>query len=225
MCARYATEKLDQEYIKFMREVMKAAPPKLEPRYNIALSQHAPVLRMYDGEPQWADLRWQLYEAWWSKIERGRQHNARGETVFTNGMFKHSAQKRRCLVLATGWYEWPKKPKKGRPHFIHMKDSRPVMFAGIWSTYHSDEKKVHEDNFAIITTEAPEKIKYFHDRQPVIISPKDYTKWLDPENHDLDWLQKRLAPYKGRDLEEYEVSDYVGSVRHQGEECIKPLDS
>lgn len=97
------------------------------------------------------------------------------------------------------------------------------MFGGIWTTYYNDEKKVHQDNFAIITTDAPKLIEPFHDRMPVIIKPDDFEKWLDPENKNVAWLEKRLEPYNGRDLEAFYVSDYVNNYRHQGTDCIKPL--
>ena len=223
MCGRFAIEKLDREYIQFMREVMKAAPPKMPVRYNVAPTQTVPILRVFDGKPTWAEIRWHLYESWWKNIDRGPQINARSDKVFTNSMYKHSTLKRRCLIPATGWYEWNKKRKSEPPHFIRMKDGRAMMFAGIWSTYHSDEKKIHQDNFAIITTDAPKLISPFHDRQPVIIKPTDYEKWLDPENKNIAWLEKRLGPYKGRDLEAFFVSDYVGNVRHQGKDCIEPI--
>jgi putative SOS response-associated peptidase YedK len=222
MCGRYAVEKLDREYIQFMRDAMKAAPKVPKSRYNVAPTQSAPILRIWDGKPKFDDVRWQLYEAWWKDISRGPQINARADKVFTNSMYKHSMAKRRCLVLATGWYEWPKKPKSGLPHFIHKKDSAPVMFAGIWSTYHSDEKKIHQDNFAIITTEAHKIIEPFHDRMPVIINPKDYDTWLDPECRNPLKLSKLLHPYKGRDLEAYTVSTYVNSPKNTGEECVRP---
>ena len=225
MCGRYEIEMLDREYIKYMRDVMKAAPSIKKPRYNVAPSQTAPILRWYDEKFAFHDVRWQLYEAWWKDMQspRGPQMNARADKVFKIAMYKHSMKKRRCLVLATGWYEWNRKRKSEPPRFIHMKDGRPVMFGGIWSTYHSDEKKIHQENFAIITTDAPDKIKPFHDRMPVIIKEKDYAKWLDPKNTDDTWLRKQLEPYKGRDLQVIQVSKYVNNVRNQGKECIEPL--
>lgn len=224
MCGRYAIEKLDKEYIELMRKLgnnFRSAKARTD-RFQVAPAQTAPILRVYDGERRFDQVRWQLYESWWKNISRGPMINARADKVFENSMYKHSALKRRCLVLATGWYEWPKKPRKGLPHFIHKKDSSPVMFAGIWSTYHSDEKKIHEDNFAITTTEPHKIIKPFHDRMPVIINPKDYDSWLDPENRNPLKLEKLLQPYKGTDLEEYIVSPYVGNVRNRGKKCIEP---
>lgn len=224
MCGRFAILKADEEYIQYMRDVMKAARPRMKERFNVCPSQDVHILRFWDGKPKWDEVRWLLYEAWWAKMEnpRGPQMNARSDKVFKIAMYKHSMLKRRCLIPATGWYEWNKKKKSLPPHFIRKKDGSAVMFGGIWSTYHSDEKKLHQDNFAIITTEAHKIIQPFHDRMPVIIKPDDYEKWLDPENKNVAWLEKRLEPYKGRDLEAFYVSHFVNNVRNQGKECIKP---
>lgn len=223
MCGRYADEMLDREYIEHMRVIM-ASPEPTKPRYNIAPSQTAPIIRWHDEKLQLDDVRWQLYEAWWAKMSTpiGPQINARADKVFKNAMYKHSMKSRRCLVLSTGWYEWNRKRKGEPPRFIHMKDSRPILFGGIWTRYYDKEKDVGNDNFAIITTDAHEKMQSFHDRMPVIINPRDYAKWLDPENQDEKWLQQRLEPYKGRDLEIIQVSKYVNNVRNHGPECIKP---
>lgn len=225
MCGRYEIEMLDREYIQHMRDVMKAAPKRRKDRFNVAPSQEAPILRWHDEKLQWNEVRWQLYEAWWKNMPFpvGPQINARSDKVFKINMYKHSMMKRRCLVLATGWYEWNRKRKSEPPRFIHMKDSRPILFGGIWTRYYNKETEVGNDNFAIITTDGHEKMKSFHDRMPVIINPRDYAKWLDPENHDEKWLKERLETYKGRDLEVIQVSKYVNNVRNQGKECIKPL--
>jgi putative SOS response-associated peptidase YedK len=221
MCGRYYIEKLDREYIEIMREVDGDAGniPLFKPRYNIAPQQTAPIIRMKDGKPVLEELRWGFRPAW-LKDKNKAQINARGETLFEKPMFKHSAINRRCLVLASGWYEWQKTGSVKQPFAFHLKKSPLVAFAGIWTTWHG-EKDEHEDSYAIVTTEANTVAAPIHDRMPVILSQKAYKTWLGTENKDATKLESLLVPYKGKDLNAYPVSSYVNSPKNSGEKCLE----
>jgi putative SOS response-associated peptidase YedK len=231
MCGRFslAYQKTDREYDEYFKAIMQAQK-KAKPRYNIAPTQTSPIIRVRDGEPVCEEVRWGLYENWWTDVLEieGIRTNARSEKSFTGGLFKNSARKRRCVVLASGWYEWKqvegrKRKKPGEPGFnFCMKDHSIMMFAGIWATEYlaKDEKR---DNYAIITTDGNEIAKPIHDRMPVILNVAQAKAWLDPDYKDLAKLEGFLVPYKGRDLTTYQVGPLVNSVKNIGEECLAPL--
>lgn len=223
MCGRYAIEMLDKEYQAFMRRVLKAEPPEAKARYNIAPSQLAPVLRVVDGSPKWEELRWGFRPAWLKDKNRA-QINARAEGVFESRMFKPSVLKRRCLVPASGWYEWQKTGTgRKQPFYIHRTDGGTLSFAGIWTTWHDEDGK-EEASFAILTTEANALMENIHDRMPVILEERDFGAWLDPDFQDETKLAAMLKPYQPQDLEAYAVSTYVNAPRNTGEECIARIE-
>ena len=220
MCGRYADEMLDREYIEHMRVIM-ASPEPAQPRYNIAPSQKARVIRTVDGQLKLEELRWGFRPAW-LKDKNKAQINARAETVFTSKMFKHSAENRRCLVPATAWYEWQAAAGRKQPFAFHFKDNRMLTFAGIWTRWHGEDGK-DEDNYAIITTDANAVAAPIHNRMPVILDGKDRDIWLDADMKDPAKLEKLLHPYTGKGLEAYPVSTYVNSPKNIDARCIEPM--
>ncbi len=227
MCGRFslAYQTTDREYDEYFKRIMQAQK-KAKPRYQIAPTQTAPIVRVVDGEPVCEEVRWGLYENWWAeKLELKRQlWNARSEKVFTSGLYKRLAKSRRCVVLATGWYEWKKVPgrKVGDPYNFCMKDHSIMMFAGLWTTRYL-EKDVGEDNFTIITTDPNAMAAKFHDRMPAILNATQAKAWLDPEYKNLEKLEGFLRPYKGRDLMAYQVGPAVNKVKNIGPECLEPI--
>lgn len=217
MCGRYAIELADQEYIRLMRE-LAGNTPVYTPRYNIAPQQLAPVIRTVEGETRFEELRWGFRPAW-LKEKNKAQINARAETVFTSRMFKHSAENRRCLVPATAWYEWQKAADRKQPYAFHLKQGGVLYFAGIWTRFHNEDD-THEDNYAIITTEANPLCAPIHNRMPVILEGKDRQAWMDPENKDV---AKLLQPYGGKGLEAYPVSTYVNAPKNTDARCLEPI--
>ena len=163
-CGRFslAYQKTDREYDEYFKAIMQAQK-KAKPRYNIAPTQTSPIIRVRDGEPVCEEVRWGLYENWWTDVLEieGIRTNARSEKAFNGGLFKNSARKWRCVVLATGWYEW--KAVTGRktsdPFTFGMKDYSIMMFAGIWTSKLLD-KEVYEDNFAIIPYKGRDLMAY-----------------------------------------------------------------
>ena len=127
MCGRFSLtyQKTDREYDEYFKRIMRAQS-KAKPRHNIAPTQTSPIIRVREGEPVCEEVKWGLYENWWAdKLDIKKiMTNARSEKVFTSGLYKHSARKRRCVVLATGWYEWKtvKGRKVGDPYSFGLKD-------------------------------------------------------------------------------------------------------
>lgn len=227
MCGRFslAYQRTDREYDEYFKQIMQAQK-KAKPRYQIAPTQTSPIVRNIDGELVCEEVKWGLYENWWAEklnIERPLW-NARSEKVFKSGLYRRLAMNRRCVVLATAWYEW--KPVKGQkvgdPFAFRMKDKSIMMFAGICATRYL-EKDVGEDNYAIITTDPNPLAAKVHDRMPVILTEKQAKAWLDPKYKDFDKLASFLAPYKGRDLMAYQVGPYVNKVKNIGPECLAPV--
>lgn len=217
MCGRYTSRFSDERHLaQDLGDI-----PYFEPRYNIAPQQTAPIIRMVDGQPRFEELRWG-FRPTWLKDKNKAQINARAEKVFEKRMFKHSALNRRCLVLASGWYEWRNEGPKKQPYLFHLRDDGLFAFAGIWTRWHGENDE-YVDSYAIITTSANSKATEIHNRMPVLLDEKTQDIWLDQPTLDSDKLGKTLCPYMHTDLETYPVSQYVNSPRNTEQTCISPL--
>ncbi|MDE2234560.1 MAG: SOS response-associated peptidase [Gammaproteobacteria bacterium] len=213
MCGRYTSRFTDKHKLP----ASLGPIPGFEPRYNIAPQQQAPVLRMLDGNPSFGELRWGFQPSW-LKDRNKAQINARAETLFSKPMFKRSALQRRCLVLASGWYEWRQEQRGKQPYLFHLEADPLFAFAGIWTSGQADDG----DNYAIITTEANPQAAKIHKRMPVVLTESGCQEWLE-EGRDARSLAVLLRPYPANDLCTYPVSTYVNSPRHTDQACIRPL--
>jgi putative SOS response-associated peptidase YedK len=148
--------------------------------------------------------------------------NAVGETVATKPAFRAAFKKRRCLVLANGFYEWKPDGKRKLPTYIYPRNGEPMAFAGLWETWKSPEGEVVQ-SCTIITTEANPFIQTLHTRMPVILSDETQALWLDPLTEDPKNLEPLLIPAPVELLTSHRVSETVNSVKNQGPECIVPL--
>ncbi len=217
MCGRYTARFTDKQHLP----ASVGEIPTFAPRYNIAPQQKAPVIRLFEGQPKFEELRWGFRPAW-LKDKNKAQINARAETLFSKPMFKRAALNQRCLVLASGWYEWQKQADGKQPFAFHLKDDALFALAGIW-TRGPEESGAAEDTYAIITTDANPIAAPVHNRMPAILNETACKIWLDTENKDAVSLEKLLAPYLREDLDAYPVSTYVNSPKNAGEECLRPV--
>jgi putative SOS response-associated peptidase YedK len=119
--------------------------------------------------------------------------DARNETVAEKPSFRHAFRKRRCLVPADAFYEWQAVKGRKQPSLFEMKDGGPFALAGLWEEWHDPAGAVIE-SCTVLTTEANELVCPVHDRMPVIVPPKAYAEWLDPDLHDPEQLQPLLRP-------------------------------
>jgi putative SOS response-associated peptidase YedK len=220
MCGRYALTLKDKEALEQLRDLI-GDDFEMSPRYNIAPQQTAPVIRRLDDKMKLEELRWGFRPAW-LKDKNKAQINARAETVFESKMFKHSALNRRCLIPATGWYEWQARVGGKQPHYFHKRDGGLLLLAGIWTTWHGEDGK-EESNYAIITTEANLLAAPIHNRMPVILNEAGREAWLDPANKAAPVLDLLLSPYEGDELDVYPVSTYVNAPKNSSEQCIELL--
>src|SRR5687768_2701412 len=200
MCGRYTLIRLDDVLEKF--PWIEHSPPDLVPRYNIAPTQ--PLLAVANDNPnEFTHFMWGLVPSWAKDPSVGnRMINARAETIAEKPAFRNALKRRRCLVIADGFYEWKPQPGSGKkpmktPMYIRMKDAKPFAFAGLWETWHDRSAGTGSElrSCTLITTQPNELMKPIHDRMPVIIPPDRYRDWLADGEIDPDRAQEMLAPY------------------------------
>ncbi|HEY7914901.1 MAG TPA: SOS response-associated peptidase [Blastocatellia bacterium] len=194
----------------------------LGPSYNIAPTQKVAVI-ITDGIRQLVPVRWGLVPSWAKDPSIGsKMINARAETVTEKASYRNAFKKRRCLVVADGFYEWQNTGDAKRPMYIRLKSGKPFGFAGLYEVWKSPEGK-ELTTCTIITTEANELMKPIHERMPVIIPAELLDKWLDPAIEGKEQLLDMLRPYPAGEMEAYPVSKRVNSPRNNSPECIKKL--
>ena len=193
------------------------------PRYNVAPTQS--VLTVTNREERQGEfMRWGLIPSWAKDPSIGnRMINARGETVAQKPSFRNALQRRRCLVLADGFYEWQKVGKGKRPMRIVLKSRDPFAFAGLWETWRNPEGETVR-SCTIITTEANDLLRPIHERMPVILPRELEEFWLDGDVSDSAALSDVLAPYPDDSMEVYEVSTLVNKATNSSPDLIVPVD-
>ncbi len=199
-------------------------PMEARPRYNIAPTQMVSVIRVVDGVRRHSLVRWGLIPHW-SKEVRKPQINARGETVFEKPMFRDAARRRRCLILADGFYEW-KRDHNDKPlqaYFIERMDGKPFAMAGIWDTWISPDGEVI-DGVAIVTTEANAEIVPIHDRMPVVLAQKDYLSWIEAERATVEDAKALIKPAPDGTFAPRPVTNRANAVRNDDPANLEPAD-
>jgi putative SOS response-associated peptidase YedK len=193
----------------------------LQPRYNIAPSQMVPVI-VREGSRQLGLKSWGLAPSWAKDRTIGEKMiNARSETLAEKPSFKRLLFTRRCIVPATGFYEWAKEGKRKVPMYFRMKDGGLFGFAGLWDRWKSQAAPGRDfESFTIITTAPNELLATVHHRMPAILKCNEEERWLDPDLKDGAALLSMLRPYPADEMEGYEVSRAVNSPLNDGPECI-----
>jgi putative SOS response-associated peptidase YedK len=217
MCGRYTITRSAAE----LGEAFEVAQvPEFPPRYNVAPSQSVPVVRLAaGGERRMELLRWGLIPFWARDPGIGyKMINARAETVAEKPSYREAFKRRRCLMVADGFYEWKKAPGGKQPHYFRLKSGESFAFAGLWERWEGEEEI---RSCALITTEPNGVVGAVHDRMPVILSPADYEAWLEADDPDL--LRSLLRPYPGEEMEGYAVSPAVNSPRNDDPAVIEPV--
>lgn len=220
MCGRYvltATPEAIQQTFN-----LDSVPAELPARYNIAPSQPIPVIT--NKQPDTLTFhKWGLIPSWSKDPAIGNKMiNARAETAHEKPSFRSAFARRRCLIPATGFYEWEQKSKQ--PYFIHLKNDELFAFAGLWEVWHSpDGSEVH--SCTILTGEPNDLVSNFHHRMAIILPREHYEEWLAPEERRAIDLMPLLQPYPAEKMEAYEISKLVNSPSNDTPECIVPLTS
>lgn len=188
-------------------------PDPMPPRYNIAPTQGvATVVSEHDGSRVLRLMRWGLIPGWAKDPSIGaRMINARSETLAEKPAFRNAFKRRRCLIVADGFYEWQKQPGGKVPMFITLKDRQPFGFAGLYETWTEPESGASVITCTIVTGPANALIAPIHDRMPIILPLDAYDLWLDPQEMNTARLTGLLKPYPAEAMAAYPVSARVNT--------------
>ena len=201
-----------------------AAAPEIEPRYNIAPTQFVAAVRQTSGPREVAMLYWGLVPSWATEKSIGaRMINARSETLAEKPSFRNAYKRRRCLVLADGYYEWQRSGAIKQPYLISFAAGAPFGMAGLWERWRDPGSGEPLESCCIVTTSPAPAVAHVHDRMPVIIPPDAYAEWLDPDNAATDRLERLLAPCEAPGLQARPVSRRVNDARNQGAGLLELL--
>lgn len=220
MCGRFAITLPDDA----MARLFDAAPandlPPV-PRYNICPTQPVAVVISAEGRRRYGPMRWGFIPRWYKTPTDGPLlFNARSETIAEKPAFREAARQRRCLIPASGFYEWTKDGETRLPWYITRTDGAPMVFAGVWQSWQGTEG-TRIASCAIVTAAAQDEMAAAHDRVPVVLNPGDWAKWLGEDGHGAARLMQ--APGQGV-LGFRRVGQAVNSNRAEGPELIEPFD-
>jgi putative SOS response-associated peptidase YedK len=227
MCGRYATfgpvslsreakEVLGQLEIDIVSEINQR-----DDQFNIAPTQKALVMASGEHGYEVKALRWGLIPSWAKDEKIGATTiNARVETVVTKPAFRNAFKKRRCLVPASGYFEWKGAAGSKQPYFIHDPKGDLLMFAGLWEAWRGSEADEWLRTFTIITGEPGKVSGDIHDRQPVILPPDLWSVWCEGSP---DEASATLAKAPEAELVYHPVPKAVGSPRNKGPELVEPI--
>jgi putative SOS response-associated peptidase YedK len=207
-----------------LADVFGVDPPReISPRYNIAPTQDIPAIRAARDRPrECAMVRWGLIPPWAKDQSIGaRMINARGETVTDKPSFRAAVKARRCLIPASGFFEWVQVSDRKQPYYIRFEDQRLFAFAGLWERWTAGPDPI--DSCTIITTSPNELVAPLHDRMPAILPAQDHQEWLGPGALTPERLAELLTPHSARGMEAFPVSAYVNRPVHDDPRCIEPI--
>ena len=214
MCGRYSLT-IDFDVLEDRFTFRGGVQLSLLTKYNIAPTQEVLTVVNDGSENRAQVMKWGLIPFWAKDPKIGsRMINARAETVVEKPVFREAFSKRRCLVVADGFYEWKKTPEGRMPMRIVLKSGGPFGFAGLWETWKSPDGQSVK-SCTIITTTANSLMEPIHNRMPVILSHEAERDWLDVTQSDTAELRELLVPYAASEMEVYEVSSLVNSWKNE----------
>jgi len=216
MCGRYATALSEAEW----SGIFPLSPENMlfpEPRFNLAPTQGAPVIRQLHDEAELAVLRWGLVPGWVREPESIRHtlFNARSETAAEKPSFRAAFRARRCLMPASGFYEWRTEADGRQPYYFSRADGQPLIFAGLWEHWEGNGRKL--GSCTMLTTASNPFMEEYHHRMPVILEEADRAAWLHEGPEEL------LRPAAAGVLQAWPVSRAVGSIRNEGPSLTAPV--
>ncbi len=222
MCGRFVLENPPEQLVKVYRLM---SLPDLEPRYNIAPGQPIATVRQdHAGTRQLVCVNWGLIPSWArDPVIGNRLINARSETAHEKPSFRQALRSRRCIIPASGFYEWQKAVKAKIPHYIHLRDGQVMSLAGLWEKWKGPHGQDIE-TCTILTTAANTLLKPLHERMPVILHADEFDLWLDRDIDDVGRLSELFHPYPSDLLTEHRVSMDVNRPVNDDRRCILPLE-
>jgi putative SOS response-associated peptidase YedK len=221
VCGRFALFATPEQLVEYF-ELADALAPSLEAHYNVTPGQAVAVVRDRDGERRLHALRWGLVPFWAKDATIGRRLiNARLESLGDSPAFREALPRRRCLIAASGFYEWGAGPAKRRqPYFVRAADEPLLALAGLWERWRRGVEPPLE-TCVIVTTAANATLAPIHDRMPVAVARADHAAWLDPKSSiaTITALASR-----GPELTAWPVNAAVNDPRNDDERLIAPLE-
>jgi len=194
----------------------------IQPRYNIAPGQNILVIRQTNATQRLPVLiRWGLIPSWAKEESVGyKMINARAESIMEKPAFKAAFKSRRCIIPASGFYEWKKEGSSKQPYLIRLQDADLFALAGIWESWKKPDSDAVIESCAILTTSANRVVGRIHDRMPVILRQEDVDLWLDAKASSQH-IDSFMRPFDDRNMACHRVSKAVNHVNHDGPSLIQ----
>jgi putative SOS response-associated peptidase YedK len=218
MCGRYSLAPTENIAARFDAQQEQLS---LQPRYNVAPSQSLPVV-VRNSPNRLVEMQWGLIPSW-SKEPRAQFStiNARAETISKSPVFRGPFKSRRCLVPASGFYEWQRTSNGKQPFCIRLKDDDLFAFAGLYDIWRdADGNELY--SYTVITTTPNRLVAPIHNRMPVILRRDDEDAWLDNKTEPTR-LMSLLAAYPAEEMEAYPVSRALNNPANEGAELMQPV--
>ena len=218
MCGRFVMKDSQKKVMSDFQ--IQHSEVLLEPRYNISPSQDIPVIVQQDGIRRLEHRQWGLIPFWSKKPKP--MINARSETVSEKPAFRQAFKKRRCLIPASGFFEWAKEDGAKQPYFIFLKDKSSMAFAGLWEEWLAPDGKIVK-TCTILTVEANSFLLFIHHRMPVILTPAKGMNWLDLTGTEIS-PQNLLIPFASELMKSWKVTSKVNVPSFDNHDSIEKLD-
>ncbi len=197
--------------------------PELGPEFNISPGRDIAAIYNKSQVCNLSMLRWGLIPPWATDLSIGnRLINARSETIMEKPAFKDAFRLYRCLIPASGFYEWQKLPDRRQPWYFRLRDNEPMFLAGVRQTWTSPEGQIIP-SCSIITTARNDMMQPVHHRMPLIISQNHFDLWLDCSRFDQNQLQKLLSPFPSDKMTAHQVSLSVNNPKNNAPKLIQPF--
>jgi putative SOS response-associated peptidase YedK len=217
MCGRFV---LAGTYRELAKHFDLSGDIELSPSWNIAPSSRiCTITSDQAGKRHPGLMKWGLIPSWAMEASIGHKlANARGETVAEKPSFRTAFRQHRCIIPATGFYEWKSEQGVKQPWYVSLKSGEPMAFAGLWETWHGAGKDAKDDGeeaittCCIITTSANALMEPIHDRMPVILDRSEWSTWLSSQLHDADTLLPLIRPHDPASMQAWPVSRELNRV-------------
>jgi len=220
MCGRYTLYTHEDD----LATLFEVETYPLTLRYNIAPTQSVPVIRQRrDGPRVMEEMRWGLVPHWVkdAKAFKTNLFNARSESAAEKPSFRDAMKTHRCIVPASGFYEWRQVDGAKQPYYVYRADGKPMAFAGLWAVNKAGDAPLV--SCTVLTTAANEDMRELHDRMPVILEQDEWERWLDVDEADPQRVEDLLDPAPPGLLRMHPVSRSVGSPRVDDPSLVQAL--